>query len=95
MVTVVVCTGIFLATGGLLVFAVWRFRSRPGHTETSLSHLHGNPQLEGALIVIVALLLLIIAVPNLRVLFAASTRSASRSSANSGDGSLPIRPSTW
>ena len=76
MVTVVVCTGIFLATGGLLVYAVWRFRSRPGHTEATLSHLHGNPKLEGALIVLVGILLLIIAVPNLRVLFAASTPPA-------------------
>lgn len=76
LITVVVCTGIFLATGGLLVYAVWRFRSRPGHTEASLSHLHGNPKLEGALIALVTLLLLIIAVPNLRVLFAASTPPA-------------------
>ena len=55
---------------------MWRFRSRPGHTEATLSHLHGNPQLEGALILVVALLLLIIAVPNLRALFAASTPPA-------------------
>jgi cytochrome c oxidase subunit 2 len=76
LLTVVVCTGIFLATGGLLVYAVWRFRSRPGQREASLRHLHGNPKLEGALVAVVTLLLLIIAVPNLRVLFAASTPPA-------------------
>ena len=73
MVSVVVCTAVFLLTAGLLVYAVWRFRARPGHTEaTSHPAVHGNPKLEASLIAVVTLLLLIIAVPNIRVLFAAS-----------------------
>jgi cytochrome c oxidase subunit 2 len=83
MLTVVVCTAVFLLTAGLLVYAVWRFRARPGHMEATLRHAHGNPKLEAALIGVVILLLLLIAVPNIRVLFAASTPPAS-------DNALPI-----
>jgi cytochrome c oxidase subunit 2 len=72
MVTVAVCTAVFLLTAGLLVYAIWRYRARPGHIEAKLLHTHGNPRLEAALMVGVTLLLLIIAVPNIRVLFAAS-----------------------
>ncbi|ETW94987.1 MAG: hypothetical protein ETSY1_32495 [Candidatus Entotheonella factor] len=72
MVTVVVCTAVFLLTAGLLVYAIWRYRARPGHMEATWPHAHGNPKLEVSLIAVVTLLLLIIAVPNIRVLFAAS-----------------------
>jgi cytochrome c oxidase subunit 2 len=68
-----VCTAVFLFTAGLLVFAIWRFRARPGRVEaTRHQTAHGNPKLEVSLIGVVILLLLIIAVPNIRVLFAAS-----------------------
>jgi cytochrome c oxidase subunit 2 len=83
MVTVGVCTAVFLLTAGLLVYAVWRFRARPGQMEATLRHAHGNPKLEAALIGVVILLLLLIAVPNIRVLFAASAPPAS-------DNALPI-----
>ncbi|HEY7709298.1 MAG TPA: cytochrome c oxidase subunit II [Candidatus Entotheonella sp.] len=72
MVSVMVCTAVFLLTAGLLVYAVWRFRARPGRIEATLRPAHGNPKLEAALIAVVTLLLLTIAVPNIRVLFAAS-----------------------
>jgi cytochrome c oxidase subunit 2 len=72
MVSVVVCTVVFLLTAGLLVYAVWRYRARPGHMEATLRQAHGNPRLEASLIAVVTLLLLIIAVPNIRALFAAS-----------------------
>ncbi len=77
IVTVVICTAVFLLTAGLLVYAVWRFRARPGHMEATMRHAHGNPKVEAALIGVVALLLIIIAVPNIRVLFAASDPPAS------------------
>lgn len=73
MITVWVCVGAFLATSGLLVCAIWRFRARPGNTEAPLARSHGNPAIEFSLIGIMALLLLLIAIPNLRALFAAST----------------------
>jgi cytochrome c oxidase subunit 2 len=72
MVTVVVCTAVFFLTAGLLVYAIWRYRARSGHVSAKLRHIHGNPRLEAALIVGVTVLLLIIAIPNIRVLFAAS-----------------------
>jgi cytochrome c oxidase subunit 2 len=72
MVTVVVCTAVFLLTAGLLGYAIWRYRARAGDVAAKLRHTHGNPRLEAALIVGVTVLLLIIAIPNIRVLFAAS-----------------------
>jgi len=72
MVTVVVCTAVFLLTAGLLGYAIWRYRARPGNMVAKLRHMHGNPRLEAALIIGVTLLLLTIAIPNIRVLFAAS-----------------------
>lgn len=75
-VTVVICTVVFLVTGGLLLYAIWRFRERPGNTEAALGHLHGHTRLEVALVFVVAVLLLIIAVPNLRALLAAHTPPA-------------------
>lgn len=77
MVSVVVCTAVFLVTAGLLIYVVWRFRARPDRMEATLRQTHGNPKLEVALIGIVAVLLLIIAVPNIRVLFAAGEPLAS------------------
>lgn len=72
MVTVVVCTTVFVLTAGLLAYAVWRFRARPGHPEMALPQVHSHAKLEALIIAVVTLLLLIIAVPNIRVLFAAS-----------------------
>lgn len=76
MVTVFVCVGAFLATGGLLLYTIWRFRARPDNSEATLARLHGNAKIEFGLIGIMALLLLLIAIPNLRALFAASTPPA-------------------
>jgi cytochrome c oxidase subunit 2 len=75
-ITLMVCLGIFVATGGLLAYAVWRFRARHGQEEARLAESHGNPTIEFTLIGIVMLLLLVIAVPNLRALLATYTPPA-------------------
>jgi cytochrome c oxidase subunit 2 len=72
LITLWISLSIFLATGGLLVYAVWRFRAKSETDPAPLSQSHGNPKIEVTLIAVVALLLLLIAVPNIRALFAAS-----------------------
>ena len=73
-VTLMVCLGIFLATGGLLVYTIWRYRARPGQPDDrTLEQEHGNPKVELMLMGIVLLLLLVIAIPNLQALFVTST----------------------
>jgi heme/copper-type cytochrome/quinol oxidase subunit 2 len=72
LITLYVSAGIFLATGGLLIYAVWRFRAQSETDAAPLSQSHGNPKIELTLIAVVSLLLLVIAVPNIRALFAAS-----------------------
>jgi cytochrome c oxidase subunit 2 len=83
-VSLMVCVAVFVATAGLLVYTVWRFRARGGEEATPLVHTHGNLKIELALIGVVFLLLLIIAVPNMRALFAASTPPA-------GEEVLPVQ----
>jgi cytochrome c oxidase subunit 2 len=72
LITLYVSLGIFLATGSLLIYTVWRFRAKSETALAPLSQSHGNPKIELTLIAVVSLLLLIIAVPNIRALFAAS-----------------------
>lgn len=75
-VSLLVCLGIFLATGSLLVYVVWRFRARVGQEERVVEPTHGNLKVELALIGVVTLLLLVIAIPNLQALFATSAPPA-------------------
>jgi cytochrome c oxidase subunit 2 len=75
-VSLMVCLAVFVATAGLLVYTVWRFRARGRQEATPLVQTHGNPKIEFTLIGVVFLLLLVIAVPNIRALFAASAPPA-------------------
>lgn len=72
-VTLMVSLGIFLATGGLLGYAVWRFRARAGDGDGPSTQTHGNATIELTLIGTVLLLLLVIAIPNLQALFTTGT----------------------
>jgi cytochrome c oxidase subunit 2 len=72
-IALMVCLGIFLATSGLLAYAVWRFRARVGDADKPIEQTHGNAKTELALIGIVLLLLLVIAIPNLQALFTTGT----------------------
>ncbi|HCR37623.1 MAG TPA: cytochrome c oxidase subunit II [Opitutae bacterium] len=69
MVTVWVTLFIFVTVGGALLWVVWRFRQRPDDDDDHMpNQSHGNPLVEVGLIVASILLLVIIAVPTLRVL---------------------------
>jgi cytochrome c oxidase subunit 2 len=69
MVTVWVTLFIFLAVGGALLWAVIRFRERPGDADKPMpSQSHGNPLVEIGLIGVSVLLLVIIAIPTLRAI---------------------------
>jgi cytochrome c oxidase subunit 2 len=70
-ITLFVCLSLFLATGGLLLYTVWRFRARSDRDQAPLAQTHGNWKIEFGLVGIVSVLLLVIAVPNFWALFAA------------------------
>ena len=58
---------VFIFVFGLLLVAMWKFRTRPGLREPE--HVHGNTTLEILWTVIPALVLVWIAVPTVRVIF--------------------------
>jgi cytochrome c oxidase subunit II len=59
---------IFVAVASVLLYAVIRFRWRPGMREEDIPvQTHGNPLLEISLIVVSVLLLVILAIPTVRV----------------------------
>lgn len=67
----VVATVIFVIVEGLLVYAVVKFRHRPGR---EASQFHGNPKVEVLLTVIPALILAGIAIPTIRTIFELSAK---------------------
>lgn len=70
LLTVYVCTGIFVLVGGALVWVVWRFREKPGDDAKPMpSQGHGNPLIEIGLIGASIFLLVIIAIPTLRAIW--------------------------
>ncbi|WP_309396782.1 cytochrome c oxidase subunit II [Cerasicoccus maritimus] len=70
MITVWVCTLIFVLVGGALVWVVWRFREKPGDENKPMpSQGHGNPLIEIGLIGASIAFLVVIAVPTLRAIW--------------------------
>jgi cytochrome c oxidase subunit II len=71
MLTIWVTLFIFIAVGGVLAYATWRFIARKDDKDDGEhpEQTHGNPLIEMGLIVVSVLLLVIIAVPTLRVLW--------------------------
>jgi cytochrome c oxidase subunit II len=61
-----IAAGIFIVVEGLLVFAIVRFRHRPGR---EAAQFHGNTKVEVALTAIPALILAGIAVPTVQTIF--------------------------
>ncbi|RMF18363.1 MAG: cytochrome c oxidase subunit II [Candidatus Dadabacteria bacterium] len=70
MVSVYVCAFAFLFTGALYLIAVFRFRARPGQEDEIPEQSHGNTAIEIGLLVAFVVLLTIIAVPNVKAIFA-------------------------
>ncbi|MCP3859567.1 MAG: cytochrome c oxidase subunit II, partial [Phycisphaeraceae bacterium] len=60
--------GVFVVVGGALVYAVVRFRKRPGN-EQEPKQVHGNTRLEIVWSIIPVVILAVIAVPTLTTLF--------------------------
>ena len=69
MVTVWVTGFIFVVVGGALLWAVIKFREKPGDTRPPPAQGHGNPLVEISLIGASVLLLVIIAVPTLQAIW--------------------------
>lgn len=59
---------VFIGVEAFLLYAIFRFRSRPGDTSIP-AQIHGNTRLEIAWTVIPSVVLLIIAVPTIRTIF--------------------------
>lgn len=60
-------TFVFIFVEVLLVYAIWRYRRRPGGPEPE--HVHGNTKLEIAWTLLPAVILVFIAVPTVRVIW--------------------------
>ena len=58
---------VFVVVEGILLYAIWRFRARPGQPRPE--QIHGNTRLEIAWTIAPALVLVLIAVPTVRTIF--------------------------
>lgn len=67
--TVAVSAFLMLTVGGVFLYAIFRFRAKPGQDFHVPEQTHGSAKLEIALIVASCLLLLVIAIPNAKALF--------------------------
>lgn len=65
-------TGVFVLVEGALLFAMWKFRDRPGAAEPVQTH--GNTTLEIVWTIIPAFILAMIAVPTVRTIFKTATK---------------------
>ncbi len=63
--------GIFIVVAALLLFAIIRYRARPGQEEQIPAQVHGNAMLEVVWTIIPAVLLIFIAVPTWSAIFRA------------------------
>lgn len=66
---------VFIFVEGLLIYAVFRFRERPGAPEPE--HVHGNTTLEILWTIIPAVILIVIAVPTIRTIFLTEAKAES------------------
>lgn len=70
MITVWVSLFLFVTVGGAFLYAVWKFRERPGEPEHPISQsTHGNPLVEIGLIAGSIFMLVIIAVPTVQAIW--------------------------
>src|SRR5690606_7682071 len=70
--TLLWATIVFVLVEGALLFAIWKFRNRPGAAEPVQTH--GNTTLEIVWTIIPAFILAMIAVPTVRTIFKTSQR---------------------
>lgn len=67
--TVAVSAFLMLAVGGVFLYAIFRFRAKPGQDFKVPEQTHGSAKVEVALIVASCLLLLVVIIPNAKALF--------------------------
>ncbi|HTG85067.1 MAG TPA: cytochrome c oxidase subunit II, partial [Gemmatimonadales bacterium] len=70
--TVYLAAIVFVLVEGALLFAIWKFRARPGAPEPAQTH--GNTTLEIVWTMIPAVVLALIAVPTVRTIFRTATK---------------------
>jgi cytochrome c oxidase subunit II len=70
--TVYLAAIVFVLVEGALLFAIWKFRARPGAPEPAQTH--GNTTLEIVWTMIPAVILALIAVPTVRTIFRTATK---------------------
>jgi cytochrome c oxidase subunit 2 len=70
--TVYLAAIVFVLVEGALLFAIWKFRARPGAAEPTQTH--GNTTLEIVWTMIPAVILALIAVPTVRTIFRTATK---------------------
>jgi cytochrome c oxidase subunit 2 len=70
--TVYLAVIVFVLVEGALLFAIWKFRARPGAPEPAQTH--GNTTLEIVWTMIPAVILALIAVPTVRTIFRTATK---------------------
>jgi cytochrome c oxidase subunit 2 len=70
--TVYLAAIVFVLVEGALLFAIWKFRARPGAAEPAQTH--GNTTLEIVWTMIPAVILALIAVPTVRTIFRTATK---------------------
>jgi cytochrome c oxidase subunit 2 len=71
LLVTVLAAFVFITVEGALLYAVFRFRARPGDGQPR--QIHGNTRLEIAWTLAPALILVVIAVPTIRTIFATQT----------------------
>ena len=62
--------GVFILVEGVLIFAIWKFRAKPGQPEPEQTH--GNTMLEIIWTAIPAFILVMIAIPTVKTIFRTS-----------------------
>jgi len=70
--TVYLAAVVFVLVEGALLFAIWKFRARPGAPEPTQTH--GNTTLEIVWTMVPAVILALIAVPTVRTIFRTATK---------------------
>jgi len=78
MITVWVSLFLLVTVGSVFLYAIFRFRAKPGQDFHVPEQTHGSAKVEIALIVVSCLLLLVIAIPNAKALFFVSEVPAER-----------------
>lgn len=71
-----ICAAIFLIVGGLLTFAIIRYRSRPGDEDSEPPQIYGSNQVELSWTVIPILIIVVLFLASTRIIFV--TQKASR-----------------